>query len=72
MSLTLLVSTGGTGAAAVTSLENSGRSPKLVLLKFHQALAVNGLRDKVILRGSGAHQSGLDVIKSAILGADSV
>jgi len=32
---------------------------------------VNGLRDKVILRCSAAHQSGLDVVKSAILGGDS-
>ncbi|MGZ8190418.1 MAG: glutamate synthase-related protein [Methylococcaceae bacterium] len=63
--------TGGTGAAAVTSLKNSGRSPEIGIAEVHQALAVNGLRDKVTLRGSGAHQSGLDVVKSAILGADS-
>jgi glutamate synthase (NADPH/NADH) large chain len=63
--------TGGTGAAAVTSLKNSGRSPEIGIAEVHQALAVNGLRNKVILRGSGAHQSGLDVVKSAILGADS-
>ena len=63
--------TGGTGAAAVTSLKNSGRSPEIGIAEVHQALAVNGLRDKVILRGSGAHQSGVDVVKSAILGADS-
>ncbi|MEI6705522.1 MAG: glutamate synthase-related protein [Methylococcales bacterium] len=63
--------TGGTGAAAVTSLKNSGRSPEIGIAEVHQALAVNGLRDKVILRCSGAHQSGSDVIKSAILGADS-
>jgi len=63
--------TGGTGAAAVTSLKNSGRSPEIGIAEVHQALSVNGLRDKVILRCSGAHQSGLDVIKSAILGADS-
>lgn len=63
--------TGGTGAAAVTSLKNSGRSPEIGIAEVHQALAVNGLRDKVILRGSGAHQSGMDVVKSAILGADS-
>lgn len=63
--------TGGTGAAAVTSLKNSGRSPEIGVAEVHQALAANGLRDKVILRCSGAHQSGLDVIKSAILGADS-
>jgi glutamate synthase (NADPH/NADH) large chain len=63
--------TGGTGAAAVTSLKHSGRSPEIGIAEVHQALAVNGLRDKVVLRCSGAHQSGLDVVKSAILGADS-
>ena len=63
--------TGGTGAAAVTSLKNSGRSPEIGIAEVHQALALNGLRDKVILRVSGAHQSGIDVVKSAILGADS-
>lgn len=63
--------TGGTGAAAVTSLKHAGRSPEIGIAEVHQALAVNGLRDKVILRASGAHQSGLDVVKSAILGADS-
>jgi glutamate synthase (NADPH/NADH) large chain len=63
--------TGGTGAAAVTSLKNTGRSPEIGIAEVHQALAVNGLRDKVVLRCSAAHQSGLDVVKSAILGADS-
>jgi glutamate synthase (NADPH/NADH) large chain len=63
--------TGGTGAAAVTSLKHTGRSAEIGIAEVHQALAVNSLRDKVILRCSGAHQSGLDVVKSAILGADS-
>jgi glutamate synthase (NADPH/NADH) large chain len=63
--------TGGTGAAAVTSLKHAGRSPEIGIAEVHQALAVNGLRDKVVLRCSGAHQSGSDVVKSAILGADS-
>ena len=63
--------TGGTGAAAVTSLKNTGRSPEIGIAEVHQALAVNGLRDKVVLRCSAAHQSGMDVVKSAILGADS-
>jgi glutamate synthase (NADPH/NADH) large chain len=62
--------TGGTGCCS-TSLKNSGRSPEIGISEVHQALALNGLRDKVILRCSGAHQSGLDVVKSAILGADS-
>lgn len=63
--------TGGTGAAQVTSLKHSGRIPELGLAEVHQALAANGLRDKVILRCSGAHQTGLDVIKSCLLGGDS-
>ncbi|MBT5825482.1 MAG: glutamate synthase large subunit [Gammaproteobacteria bacterium] len=63
--------TGGTGAAAVTSLKNTGRSPEIGISEVHQALSVNGLRDKVILRCSGAHQNGSDVVKSAILGGDS-
>ena len=63
--------TGGTGAAAVTSLKNTGRSPEIGIAEVHQALAVNGLRDKVTLRASAAHQNGSDVVKSAILGADS-
>ncbi len=63
--------TGGTGAAAVTSLKNTGRSSEIGIAEVHQALAVNGLREKVVLRCSASHQSGLDVIKSAILGADS-
>lgn len=63
--------TGGTGAAAVTSLKNTGRSPEIGVAEVHQALAANGLRDKVVLRCSAAHQNGVDVVKSAILGGDS-
>ena len=63
--------TGGTGAAAVTSLKNTGRSPEIGIAEVHQALAVNGLRDKITLRCSAAHQNGADVVKSAILGGDS-
>ncbi len=63
--------TGGTGAASVTSLKHTGRSAEIGIAEVHQALAVNGLRDKIILRCSAAHQSGLDVVKSAILGGDS-
>lgn len=63
--------TGGTGAAQVTSLKNTGRAADLGIAEVHQALAENGLRDKVVLRCSNAHQTGLDVVKSAILGGDS-
>lgn len=63
--------TGGTGAAAVTSLKNTGRATEIGLAEVHQALCANGIRQKVVLRTSGAHQTGSDVIKSALLGADS-
>ncbi len=63
--------TGGTGAAQVTSLKNTGRAAVIGIAEVHQALAANGLRDKITLRCSNAHQTGLDVVKSAILGGDS-
>ncbi|UAB73304.1 glutamate synthase large subunit [Vibrio sp. SCSIO 43132] len=63
--------TGGTGAAAVTSLKNTGRAAEIGIAEVHQSLSENGLRDKVTLRCSNAHQTGMDVIKSAIMGGDS-
>ncbi|MFJ7417164.1 glutamate synthase-related protein [Streptomyces uncialis] len=63
--------TGGTGAAAVTSLKYAGRSAEIGVAEVHQALVANGLRQKVTLRCSGAHQTGGDVVTSALLGADS-
>ncbi|MFN3002125.1 glutamate synthase-related protein [Mycolicibacterium wolinskyi] len=63
--------TGGTGAAAVTSLKYAGRSAEIGIAEVHQALCVNGIRQKVVLRCSGAHQTASDVVKSALLGADS-
>ena len=62
---------GGTGAAQVTSLKHTGRAADIGIAEVHQALAENGLRDKVVLRCSNAHQTGLDVVKSAILGGES-
>ena len=56
--------TGGTGAAQVTSLKNTGRAAVIGIAEVHQSLAANGLRDKITLRCSNAHQTGLDVIKS--------
>ncbi|HEY0292909.1 MAG TPA: glutamate synthase-related protein, partial [Hansschlegelia sp.] len=64
-------STGGTGAAAVTSLKYTGRSAEIGVAEVHQALCANGLRQKVTLRCSGAHQTASDVVKSALLGGDS-
>ena len=50
--------TGGTGAAQVTSLKNTGRAAEIGLAEVHQALCRTGLRKKVKLRCSGAHQTG--------------
>lgn len=63
--------TGGTGAAAVTSLKYTGRAAEIGVAEVHQALCANGLRQKVLLRCSGAHQTASDVVKSALLGGDS-
>ncbi|PIE41725.1 MAG: glutamate synthase large subunit, partial [Gammaproteobacteria bacterium] len=63
--------TGGTGAAQVTSLKHTGRIAELGIAEVHQALCENGFRDKVILRCSNAHQTGSDIVKSAMMGADS-
>ncbi|MDS7595815.1 glutamate synthase-related protein [Agrobacterium tumefaciens] len=63
--------TGGTGAAAVTSLKYTGRAAEIGIAEVHQALCANGLRAKVLLRCSGAHQTASDVVKSALLGGDS-
>ena len=63
--------TGGTGAAAVTSLKNTGRSAEIALPKYTRHWPQMVCEKKVTLRASAAHQTGLDVVKSAILGADS-
>ncbi|MEM7520562.1 MAG: glutamate synthase-related protein, partial [Pseudomonadota bacterium] len=63
--------TGGTGAAAVTSLKYTGRAAEIGIAEVHQALCANGIRQKVMLRCSGAMQTGSDVLKAALLGGDS-
>ncbi|MEM7526935.1 MAG: glutamate synthase-related protein [Pseudomonadota bacterium] len=63
--------TGGTGAASVTSLKYTGRAAEIGIAEVHQALSLNGIRQKVWLRCSGAMQTGSDVVKAALLGGDS-
>ncbi|MEM9247838.1 MAG: glutamate synthase-related protein [Pseudomonadota bacterium] len=63
--------TGGTGAAAVTSLKYTGRAAEIGIAEVHQALCANGIRQKVMLRCSGAMQTGSDVVKASLLGGDS-
>lgn len=63
--------TGGTGAASVTSLKYTGRAAEIGIAEVHQALCANSIRQKVMLRCSGAMQTGSDVVKAALLGGDS-
>ena len=60
---------GGTGAAMVSSKEHCGLPSEMGLSEAHQALVVNGLRRKVVLRVGGGIKNGVDVIKYALLGA---
>jgi glutamate synthase (NADPH/NADH) large chain len=62
---------GGTGASPSTSVKYAGNPWEIGLAEAHQALIANGLRDKICLQVDGGLKTGLDVIKGAILGADS-
>jgi glutamate synthase domain-containing protein 2/glutamate synthase domain-containing protein 3 len=61
---------GGTGAAMLSSKEHAGLPSEMGLAEAHQALVVNGLRSRVLLRVGGGIKNGTDVIKYALLGAD--
>jgi len=62
---------GGTAASPLTSIKHAGSPWELGLPEVHQALRINSLRDKVRLQTDGGLKTGLDVIKGAILGAES-
>ncbi len=62
---------GGTGASPVTSVKYAGSPWELGLAETHQILLNNGLRGRVRLQVDGGLKTGLDVIKAAILGAES-
>ncbi|HEX3123146.1 MAG TPA: glutamate synthase large subunit [Rhodanobacteraceae bacterium] len=62
---------GGTGASPLTSIRYAGVPWELGLSETQQVLARNGLRDRVIVQTDGGLKTGLDVIKAALLGADS-
>ena len=64
-------SDGGTGAAPLTSIKNAGNPWELGLSEAHNALKVNNLRKFVHLQTDGGLKTGLDVIKAALLGAES-
>ncbi len=62
---------GGTGASPLTSVKYAGTPWELGLTETHQVLRANNLREKVRLQTDGGLKTGLDVIKAAILGAES-
>lgn len=62
---------GGTGASPLTSVKYAGTPWEIGLAEVHQALLENNLRDRICLQVDGGLKTGLDVIKGAILGADS-
>jgi glutamate synthase (NADPH/NADH) large chain len=62
---------GGTGASPLSSIRYAGSPWELGLSEVHQALRMNGLRGTVRVQVDGGLKTGLDVIKGAILGAES-
>ncbi len=62
---------GGTGASPITSIKHAGSPWELGLAETHQVLMANNLRNRVRLQVDGGLKTGLDVIKGAILGAES-
>ncbi len=62
---------GGTGASPLSSIKYAGSPWELGLTEAHQILRANNLRDKVRLQADGGLKTGLDIVKAAILGAES-
>ncbi|MEH6582218.1 MAG: glutamate synthase large subunit [Halioglobus sp.] len=62
---------GGTAASPLTSIRYAGSPWELGLAEVQQTLRGNNLRGKIRLQTDGGLKTGLDVIKAAILGAES-
>ncbi|WP_299580661.1 glutamate synthase large subunit [uncultured Microbulbifer sp.] len=62
---------GGTAASPITSIRYAGSPWELGLAETHQTLRANDLRGKVRVQTDGGLKTGLDVVKAAILGAES-
>ncbi|MGA7802812.1 MAG: glutamate synthase large subunit, partial [Gammaproteobacteria bacterium] len=62
---------GGTGASPLTSVKYAGTPWELGLTETHQTLRANDLRNRVRLQTDGGLKTGMDVVKAAILGAES-
>ena len=62
---------GGTGASPLTSIRYAGTPWEIGLSEVQQALVSNELRGRIRLQADGGMKTGLDVVKAAILGAES-
>ncbi len=62
---------GGTAASPISSIRYAGSPWELGLSETHQTLRANDLRDKVRVQTDGGLKTGLDVVKAAMLGAES-
>ncbi len=62
---------GGTAASPITSIRYAGSPWELGISEAQQALRLNDLRGSVRVQADGGLKTGLDVIKAAILGAES-
>ncbi|MEA1916968.1 MAG: glutamate synthase large subunit [Campylobacterota bacterium] len=62
---------GGTGAAPLTSIKFAGNPWEIGLSEAHNALKVNNLRSSVEVQTDGGLKTGTDVLKAAMLGAES-
>jgi glutamate synthase (NADPH/NADH) large chain len=62
---------GGTGASPLSSIKYAGTPWELGLAETHQTLRANDLRHRVRVQTDGGLKTGVDVIKAAILGAES-
>ena len=62
---------GGTGASPLSSVKYAGSPWELGLSEAHQVLQKQNMRHKVRLQTDGGLKTGLDVVKAAMLGAES-
>jgi len=62
---------GGTGASPVSSIMYAGSPWELGLAETHQTLRANGLRGRVRVQADGGLKTGYDIVKAALLGAES-
>ncbi len=62
---------GGTGAAPLGSIKFAGNPWEIGLSEAHNALKANHLRQNVHLQTDGGLKTGMDIVKAALLGAES-